>query len=38
MKQLEQTILAAVIRKRPVESHKGTFGRAVVIGGNQQYG
>ncbi|HLQ40478.1 MAG TPA: NAD(P)H-hydrate dehydratase [Tetragenococcus sp.] len=27
-----------VIKKRPQDSHKGTFGRAVLIGGNQQFG
>jgi ADP-dependent NAD(P)H-hydrate dehydratase len=38
MKQLDAQILAKVIQQRPAESHKGTFGRAVIIGGNQQYG
>jgi ADP-dependent NAD(P)H-hydrate dehydratase len=38
MKQLDAQILANVIQQRPAESHKGTFGRAVMIGGNQQYG
>lgn len=38
MKQLEQDILQQVIKKRPDEAHKGTFGRVVLVGGNQQYG
>ena len=38
MEQLNETILKEVIRQRPVESHKGTFGRAVLVGGNQQFG
>lgn len=27
-----------VIKKRPEDSYKGTFGKTVLIGGNQQYG
>ncbi|GCF93768.1 ADP-dependent (S)-NAD(P)H-hydrate dehydratase [Enterococcus florum] len=38
MIELTDDILAKVIKKRPEESHKGTFGRAVLIGGNYQYG
>ncbi|MFC4772818.1 NAD(P)H-hydrate dehydratase [Enterococcus hermanniensis] len=38
MVQMNAEILAKVITKRPEISHKGTFGRAVLIGGNQQYG
>lgn len=38
MVQLSEEILHKVIKKRPNISHKGTFGRAVLIGGNQQYG
>lgn len=38
MIQLSEAILHQVIKKRPPISHKGTFGRAVLIGGNQQYG
>ena len=38
MVQLSEEILHKVIKKRPDISHKGTFGRAVLIGGNQQYG
>ncbi|MBO0410512.1 NAD(P)H-hydrate dehydratase [Enterococcus hulanensis] len=38
MVQLNEKILHKVITKRPEISHKGTFGRVVLIGGNQQYG
>ncbi|MGL4697943.1 NAD(P)H-hydrate dehydratase [Enterococcus larvae] len=38
METLSDTILSQVIRRRPENSHKGTFGRAVLIGGNAQYG
>lgn len=38
MKILSEAILTTVINKRPAISHKGTFGRAVLIGGNQRYG
>lgn len=38
MVQLNEEILHKVITKRPKISHKGTFGRVVLIGGNQQYG
>lgn len=38
MVQLSEDILHKVIKKRPEISHKGTFGRVVLIGGNQQYG
>lgn len=38
MKWLEQEILQQVIKKRPDDAHKGTFGRIVLVGGNQQYG
>ncbi|MDT2659210.1 NAD(P)H-hydrate dehydratase [Enterococcus hulanensis] len=38
MVQLNEEILHKVITKRPGISHKGTFGRVVLIGGNQQYG
>ncbi|WP_348921086.1 NAD(P)H-hydrate dehydratase [Enterococcus rotai] len=38
MKELSQEILTAVIRPRPQNAHKGTFGRSVLIGGNEQYG
>lgn len=38
MIKLSAAILTKVITKRPAISHKGTFGRVVLIGGNQQYG
>lgn len=38
MVQLNEDILHKVITKRPEISHKGTFGRVVLIGGSQQYG
>ncbi|MGX7205864.1 NAD(P)H-hydrate dehydratase [Enterococcus pingfangensis] len=38
MIRLSEKILSKVITKRPEISHKGTFGRAVLIGGNSQYG
>lgn len=38
MNQLTEDILTKVITQRPENSHKGTFGRAVLIGGNNQYG
>lgn len=38
MKTLTADSLKKVIAKRPENSHKGTFGRAVLIGGNEQYG
>jgi len=38
MKELSQENLTAVIRPRPQNAHKGTFGRSVLIGGNEQYG
>jgi len=38
MERLNKSILAEVIRQRPAESHKGTFGRAVLVGDNQQFG
>lgn len=38
MKQLTEAILAQTIRVRPAESHKGTYGRVCLIGGNAQFG
>lgn len=38
MKKLTTTILSDVICQRPPNSYKGTFGRAVLIGGNEQFG
>ncbi|BCA86488.1 ADP-dependent (S)-NAD(P)H-hydrate dehydratase [Enterococcus saigonensis] len=38
METLTEEILTTVIKKRPAISHKGSFGRTVLIGGNTQYG
>ncbi|MFD2307044.1 NAD(P)H-hydrate dehydratase [Enterococcus termitis] len=38
MIELSNELLHTSIRKRPDESHKGTFGRVVLIGGNETYG
>lgn len=38
MKELTETILAKVIKKRPSAGHKGTFGRVLLIGGNPEMG
>ena len=38
MEQLDSAILSKVIQQRPTKSHKGTFGRAVLVGGNRQIG
>ena len=38
MEQLDSAILSKVIQQRPTKSHKGTFGRAVLVGGNRQFG
>ncbi|WP_165004397.1 MULTISPECIES: NAD(P)H-hydrate dehydratase [unclassified Enterococcus] len=35
---LNEQLLTSVIKPRPQKSHKGTFGRTVLIGGNAQYG
>lgn len=36
--ELTEAILSEIIKKRPANSHKGTFGRSLLIGGNQYYG
>lgn len=38
MNKLTEENLRAVIHPRPQQSHKGSFGRAVLIGGNETYG
>lgn len=38
MQTLTNQILTDVITPRPAESHKGTFGRVLLIGGNHQFG
>lgn len=36
--EISEELLTQVIHKRPAISHKGTFGRSVLIGGNRNYG
>ncbi|NBA60831.1 NAD(P)H-hydrate dehydratase [Enterococcus mundtii] len=36
--ELNEHLLQQVITHRPVESHKGTYGKVVLIGGNEQFG
>ncbi|WP_423253559.1 NAD(P)H-hydrate dehydratase [Melissococcus plutonius] len=38
MKKLTSSILTELIQPRPENSHKGNFGRIVLIGGNNQFG
>lgn len=38
MKKLTEDILYQVIKKRPEQSHKGSYGRVLIIGGTQQFG
>lgn len=38
MEQLTDAILHQVITPRPADSHKGNYGRCVLIGGARQYG
>ena len=38
MKELSKKNLTTVIKTRPQDSHKGTFGHSVLIGGNNMYG
>lgn len=35
---ITEAILRQTIRPRPADSHKGTYGRVVLIGGNARYG
>ena len=35
---IDERLVQEVITPRPAESHKGTYGRTVLIGGNEQYG
>lgn len=35
---IDSDLLQKVIQPRPEKSHKGTFGRTVLIGGNHQFG
>lgn len=38
METLSQSILTRTIRQRPAESHKGTYGRVTLVGGNTNFG
>lgn len=38
MEKITKTILPKVIRKRPANSFKGTYGKIVLIGGSQNFG
>lgn len=38
MKQLTESILTQTIKNRPNDSYKGTFGRILLVGGNQNFG
>ncbi|GAX06300.1 carbohydrate kinase [Secundilactobacillus pentosiphilus] len=38
METLTEQILAQTIRVRPKESHKGTYGRVCLVGGNDHFG
>lgn len=38
MQELDEKILRQVIKPRPQESFKGTFGKVLLVGGNHQYG
>lgn len=37
LQEITEELLREVIRKRPADSHKGTFGRAVLAGGEPRY-
>lgn len=38
MQLLTKQILTDVIKQRPADSYKGTFGRVLLVGGNQNFG
>ena len=38
MQNLDESILQKVIKARPQESFKGTFGKIVLVGGNENFG
>lgn len=38
MQKLDDSILSEVIKPRPQESFKGTFGKVLLVGGNHQFG
>lgn len=35
---IDESLAKQIIQPRPLDSHKGTFGRALLIGGNYPYG
>lgn len=38
MEEISEDILKKVVKKRPSESHKGNYGRILLIGGSDHYG
>ncbi|MFC6293832.1 NAD(P)H-hydrate dehydratase [Lactiplantibacillus daoliensis] len=38
MQSITSELVHQTIRRRPAESHKGTYGRVMLIGGNQNFG
>lgn len=38
LKKLDESILTSIIKPRPQESFKGTFGKVLLVGGNHQFG
>lgn len=38
MEEITEDILTKVIKKRPSDSHKGNYGRILLIGGSENYG
>lgn len=38
MEEISEAILKKVIKKRPSNSHKGDYGRILLIGGSDRYG
>lgn len=38
METIRLSAVQAIVRPRPQDSHKGTFGRVLIIAGNQQFG
>lgn len=38
MKSIDEDLARQVVRPRPAESHKGNYGRVLLIGGNHKYG
>lgn len=38
MKSISQELISRVIKKRKSATHKGTYGRLLLIGGSKKYG